>query len=329
MSDVGRLSRIFIVGGAGFIGSHFVDHLLGREETEAVTVYDNFSAGRRWHLAHHATDPRLTTVEGDVRDGDLLRDAMGGHGTVIHLASNPDIARAVTEPTIDFEQGTVLAQQVLEAARRVGIMRILYASGSGVYGELGEYAPAEDYGPLTPVSTYGASKLAGEALLAAYCAMFGMNGLAFRFANVVGPRQTHGVAYDFVGRLLRNPNVLDVLGNGYQSKSYVHVDDVVVGVLLAAERAVTSFDVYNIATLDYVSVREIAAMTLEELNLDGATTKLRFAREDRGWNGDVPLVRLNSSKIRGLGWSNRMNSSDALRDAIRAIVAERRSEVQE
>lgn len=319
-------SRVFIVGGAGFVGSHFVDYLLGQKVTDAVTVYDNFSSGRRWHVAHHQADRRLRVIEGDVQNDDLLTSTMSGHDTVIHLASNPDIARAVSEPKIDFDQGTLLTQQVLEAARQTGTTMVLYASGSGVYGELGEYAPEESHGPLVPVSTYGASKLAGEALLSAYCAMFGLVGIAFRFANVVGARQTHGVAYDFVGRLLRNPDVLNVLGNGHQSKSYIHVSDVVAGVMMAAEHPPATFDVYNIATRDYVSVRAIAQMTLEELGLDESSTKTRYTSDDRGWNGDVPVVRLDSSKMRGLGWSNRMTSADALRAAIREIVAERRRE---
>lgn len=321
------MGRVVIVGGAGFVGSHFVDHLLGSGTAAAVTVYDNFSSGRSWHLAHHEGDERLKVVVGEATDGDHLRKVMTGHETVIHLASNPDIARAVGEPTIDFEQGTVLTQRVLEGARLAGIGMVLYASGSGVYGELGEFAPQESHGPLTPVSTYGASKLAGEALLSAYCSMFGIVGIAFRFANVVGARQTHGVAYDFIGRLLQSPDELAVLGDGQQSKSYIYIDDVIAGVLAAADNPPERFDVYNIATLDYISVREIAEITLQELGLDSSTTRMTFTSRDRGWNGDVPVVRLDSEKIRSLGWANRLTSRDAVRLAVQSIVIERRREL--
>src|SRR6185503_8303878 len=163
--------RFFIVGGAGFIGGHFCDRLLAPGGAAAVTIYDNFSSGREWHIAHHAADPRLRVVRGDVEDTDALAAAMAGHDVVIHLASNPDIARAAREPTIDFTQGTALTQSVVEAMRTSGARRILYASGSGVYGDLGTHEAAEDHGPLVPVSTYGASKLAGEALISSYAAM--------------------------------------------------------------------------------------------------------------------------------------------------------------
>lgn len=168
--------RFLIVGGAGFIGSHFVDRLLADDGVEGVTVYDNFTSGRRWHLDTHKDDQRFAISEGDVHELDKLCAAMEGHDAVIHLASNPDIAKAITEPTIDFDEGTALTNNVVEAMRRTGTMRILYASGSGVYGDLGELEVQEDHGPMVPSSTYGASKLAGEALIAAYAALFDLSG---------------------------------------------------------------------------------------------------------------------------------------------------------
>ena len=205
VSDDNPLARVLVIGGAGFIGSHVVDRLLDRDDTEAVTVYDNFSSGRTWHIASHETDPRFELIHGDVVDLEALCKVTEGHDTVVHLASNPDIARARVEPTIDFDQGTRLTNHVVEAIRRSGVRRLLYASGSGVYGDLGDLEVEEDYGPLLPESTYSASKLAGEALIAAYCALFDMTGCAFRFGNVVGPRQTHGVGFDFVRRLIAGP----------------------------------------------------------------------------------------------------------------------------
>ena len=188
--------------------------------------------------------------------------------------------------------------------RLSGATRILYASGSGIYGDLGDVEVDEDHGPLSPISTYGASKLAGEALISAYCHMFDLSGYVFRFGNVVGPRQTHGVGYDFVRRLSNDPGHLLVLGDGRQSKSYIHVADVVEAVLLAADRTSVPVATYNVATGDYMTVGEIAHMALDVMGLDPQTTKLEFTGSDRGWKGDIPVVRLSTKRLRGLGWSN-------------------------
>lgn len=311
--------RYLIVGGAGFIGSHFTDRLLGEAGTEAVTLYDNFSSGREWHYATWAGDPRLTVIRADVHEHDRLVDSMRGHEVVIHLASNPDIARAVTEPAIDFDEGTALTHAVVEAMRRARVGTILYASGSGVYGDLGQHEAAEDHGPLIPISTYAASKLAGEAMIAAYSSMFGLVGRAFRFGNVVGPRQTHGVGLDFVRRLAADPSRLRILGDGSQSKSYVHVSDVVEAVLTALRRETAPYQVYNVATGDYVTVSEIAAMAVEVAGLPPGSVAYEFTGGDRGWKGDVPVVRLKSERIRALGWVNRLTAAEALRSSLQAL----------
>lgn len=316
------VTRVCIVGGAGFIGSHFVGRLLGDPSVEAVTVYDNFTSGRDWHLAGHIADPRLRVVRGDVGDLVALTEAMKGSETVIHLASNPDIARAATEPSIDFDEGTRLTHHVVEAMRMSGAHRILYASGSGVYGDLGEYEAPEDYGPLIPASTYGASKLAGEALIASYCFMFGLVGCAFRFGNVVGAHQTHGVGFDFLRRLLDDPTQLEILGDGSQSKSYIHVTDVMEAVLLAARKAPRPFAVFNVATGDYVTVREIADLCVDVLGREAGSTNYSFTGGDRGWKGDVPIVRLNTDRIRALGWSNAMTTREALRASLVSMLVD-------
>jgi UDP-glucose 4-epimerase len=310
----------FIIGGAGFIGSHFTDRLLADPLVVAVTLYDNFSSGREWHYQPHLSEPRFKVVRGDVKDIDLLTQAMSGHDTVIHLASNPDIARAATEPDIDFREGTYLTNNVVEAMRRTGTTTILYASGSGVYGDLGEKEADEDYGPLIPISTYGASKLAGEALISSYCHMFDFTGRVFRFGNVVGPRQTHGVGFDFLRQLLKNPRRLHILGDGTQSKSYIHVRDVVEAVLLAARPSTRRFAVYNVATGDYITVKEIAHLAAECAGLDPRQVEFEYTGGNRGWKGDVPIVRLNTDRIRGLGWSCRAGSRQALRDSMLAML---------
>jgi UDP-glucose 4-epimerase len=316
--------RYFIVGGAGFIGSHFTDRLLADASTEAVTLYDNFSSGREWHYAHHLKDARLRVVHGDVKDFGRLCDALGrngrGHDTVIHLASNPDIARAAVEPDIDFREGTFLTQQVVEGMRVTGTPRLLYASGSGVYGDLGETEATENYAPMQPVSTYGASKLAGEALIASYSAMFGLTARVFRFGNVVGPRQTHGVGFDFVRRLLDDPSRLRILGDGSQSKSYIHVFDVINAVLAAHRSLPKPFEAYNVATGDYITVTEIAKLAVEVAGLEPARVRFEYAGGDRGWKGDVPVVRLNTDRIQSLGWTCQRTSRQALCVSMRALL---------
>ena len=324
---VGAVSsrRYFIAGGAGFIGSHFTDRLLAERETKAVTLFDNFSSGREWHYAHHQGDDRLHVVRGDVKDLPALERAMAGHDAVIHLASNPDIARAATEPDIDFREGTYLTQQIVEAMRRTATPSLLYASGSGVYGDLGEYEAEEDHGPLLPVSTYGASKLAGEALISSYCHMFGITARAFRFGNVVGPRQTHGVGFDFIRRLRVQPDCLRILGDGTQSKSYIHVEDVIEAVLLAHRQSGPSFEVYNVATGDYITVTEIARLAIQVAGLSDDKVALEYTGGDRGWKGDVPIVRLNTDRIRSLGWTCRRTSRQALCVAMHSMLEDARS----
>jgi UDP-glucose 4-epimerase len=315
-----KSNRFFIVGGAGFIGSHFADALLADPQIEQVTVYDNLSSGREWHFEHHWTNPKFRFVRGDVKDLENLRRSMAGSDVVLHLASNPDIARAATDPDVDFREGTYLTAQVVEAMRLTSTQRILYASGSGVYGDVGELDVGEDYGPLLPISTYGASKLSGEVLICAYCHMFDLNACLFRFGNVVGPRQTHGVGFDFVRSLLRDPARLRILGDGCQSKSYIHVEDVVSAVLLANEATRDSFRCYNVATGDYITVREIAALACECVGRDPAQVAFEYTGGSRGWKGDVAVVRLNTDRIRGLGWTCSRSSREALRESMMALL---------
>jgi UDP-glucose 4-epimerase len=322
--DIGghALSRFFVSGGAGFIGGHLVARLLQRSDSDVV-VYDNFSSGRPWHLAEAETTKRMKLVKGDIKDLDRLKEAMAGAETVFHLASNPDIARAAREPDIDFWEGTYLTQNVLEAMRQNGVLRLLYSSGSGVYGDTGTDPVVETYSPMLPISTYGASKLACEALICAYCHIFDIHALAFRFANVVGPRQTHGVAYDFVLRLLRESTKLQILGDGSQSKSYIHVDDVLDALLFLFAQGWKGFDVFNVATEDYVTVREIADLVVSRLGL--GKVDYSFTGGDRGWKGDVPVVRFDTRKLRSKGWANRRTSREALRDSIDSMIADARA----
>ncbi|MCL5958010.1 MAG: NAD-dependent epimerase/dehydratase family protein [Chloroflexi bacterium] len=316
--------RAFVAGGAGFIGSHLVERLV-RNGAEMVVAYDNFSSGQMWHLGNLVQDQRLRIVEGDIKDLPLLTESVVGASVVYHFASNPDIAKAMSQPDIDFWEGTFLTQNVLEAMRLNGVKKIIYASGSGIYGETGLLQVPEDHAPLLPISTYGASKLAGEALICSYCHMFDMTARAYRFANVVGPHQTHGVAYDFINRLRQNPRRLPILGDGSQSKSYIYVDDILDAIFWTDPRSPRKFDYFNVATEDYITVKEIADLVVDEMGLCRGEVDYEFTGGDRGWKGDVPVVRFDLSKIHSLGWYAARTSSDALRQAIRALLVEARS----
>jgi len=289
---------MFIAGGAGFIGSHLSHRLLLEKDCEQLVIYDNFTSGRDWHIADIASDPRVTIIREDIKNLDRLANAMSGMDKVFHFASNPDIAKATTQPDVDFWEGTYLTNNILEAMRVNGVKHIVYASGSGIYGDTGYEPVSEDYAPLLPISTYGASKLAGEALINAYCHMFDMVGRAYRFANVVGPRQTHGVVYDFFRKLRVNPTQLSILGNGSQSKSYIYIDDIMEAILLTDKLSQKRFDYFNVATGDYISVKDIADLVVNEMGL-GHVDYL-FSGGDRGWKGDVPIVRFDLKKIYSL-----------------------------
>ena len=309
-----------VVGGAGFIGSTLVGRLLAEERVDRVVVLDNLSSGSREMLGGSLGDSRVDLIVGDCGDPEVSSRALEGVDVVVHLASNPDIARAVTEPEIDFSSGTLLTNSVVEAARTQGVNTIVYASGSGVYGDLGDLEIPEDHGPLRPVSTYGASKLAGEALVCAYAHMFGLRGRAFRFANVVGPRQTHGVGYDFLNKLAGDPTRLEILGDGRQSKCYIAIADVLDAILgLIDEPGDLPYEVFNVSTDDALSVDEIAAAACRASGLDPAAVVFDHTGGRGGWNGDVPVVRLDTSRIRSRGWAPKRSSAAAMEWALASM----------
>ena len=311
--------KSLIVGGAGFVGSHLTAKLLA-EANHEIVVYDNFSSGTDRHLAPVRNHERLQVIKADVKDLPTLVKAAEGKDAIYHFASNPDISKAMTQPDIDFWEGTYLTNNVAEAARQSGVRQIVYASGSGVYGDTGELVVPENHSPLRPISTYGASKLAGEALLCSYCEMFDLRCSAFRFANVVGGRQTHGVGYDFIRKLRQNPRELAILGDGTQSKPYIHIDDVLRALEVALNLELPCFSAFNVGTTDFISVREIADIVCAKMNLKDV--EYRFAGGKRGWKGDVPVVRLSSEAIRKWGWAPKKNSYEAVSASIDAMLSE-------
>lgn len=311
------MQRFFITGGAGFIGSHMADELIGRGR---VTVFDNFSSGKMDYIAHHSESANFRLVRGDLGDLENLKKSMEGHDVVFHFAANPDIARSMLETDLDLREGTILTYNVLEAMRMNGIREILYSSGSGVYGDVGTTSTPENFGPLLPISMYGASKLACEGMISAFSHLYDMQGWIFRFANVVGQRQTHGVGHDFINKLKKNPGELEILGDGTQSKSYLHVRDVVEAMLYVHEKSSSRINVYNVATDDYIDVTAIAKIVIQEMGLKGV--KLKYTGGKRGWKGDVPIVRFNLDKIHSLGWRPLHTSAEAVRKSIQEMLGQ-------
>lgn len=311
----------FITGGAGFIGSNLVQRLLDSSGCKKIVIYDNLISGNLKFIESFLLDDRVFFVRGDIHNYSLLFDSMHGCDTVFHLAANPDISKAESDPMLDFREGTVLTQNVLEAARNNNVKSIIFTSGSGVYGEVPGHIFSESYGPCFPISPYGAAKLGSEALISAYCNMFKIRGRALRFANVVGPNQTHGVGYDFLNRLIKDNSKLKILGDGTQCKSYIYISDVLDAIELIAltENSASNFDVYNVSTLDQVTVTEIAQLTCETVGLDSKLVEFIYSGGDRGWNGDVPKILFNTDKIRGLGWSNRLSSVEAIRTSLNGM----------
>jgi UDP-glucose 4-epimerase len=312
-------SEYSLIGGAGFIGSHITEALL--LEKKSVTVIDNFCSGTIGHLKNYLSNSSLRIMELNVENTNKLCDAVKGSRVIIHLASNPDIAKAINEPRIDFTQGTILTESVAEAARISNVQKILYASGSGVYGDAGQTLLNEN-SPLNPISTYGASKLASEALLSSYSYMFGIETVAFRFANVVGPKQTHGVAYDFIKRLLHDQTRLTVMGDGFQEKAYIHVSDIVSAVLSFSDQQLAYYDVYNVSNRDYLSVNSIAEIVFSVLGLKKHLVDIQYTGGAKGWKADVPVVRLDPTKIEQTGWVAKLTSAEAMLSAVRAMYEE-------
>ena len=307
---------MFVIGGAGFIGSNVVDTLMQRGCQ--VTVYDNLSSGRKQFINQYFGKDGFTFIEGDLSDIEKLKDAMKGFEHVFHFAANPDIARGMVETDLDLREGTILTYNVLEAMRVNNVRRVLYSSGSGVYGEVGAVATPEDYGPLLPISMYGASKLACEGMISAFCHMFDMQAWILRFANVIGARQTHGVCLDFIRKLKKNPQELEILGDGTQSKSYIHIKDCLEAIFLIRQKAREKVNVYNVATDDYIDVTSIANLVVEEMGLKNVQYK--YTGGDRGWKGDVPQVRFDLNKLHKLGWRAHYTSPEAVRLSVKEIL---------
>jgi len=310
------VTRYFVIGGAGFIGSHLVERLT---ERGMVTVFDNLSVGRREFIAAPLNAGRCELVVGDATDLPALEQSMRGHDVVFHLAANPEARWGLDNPRLDLEQGTIATWNVLEAMRCSGVRTLVFSSSGTVYGDTAERCAEGDLGAL-PISLYGASKLAGEALISAFVECFGLSAHIFRFGNVVGPRGTHGAALDFLRKLKQSQVELEVLGDGAQAKPYVWVEDCVDGMLFGLDHARERLNVFNIAPGDTTSVRRIAELCVQASPFPHAT--IRYTGGDRGWRGDVPQSRLDPARLAGLGWTVRHSSDQAVERAVQALSRE-------
>jgi len=286
-----------VTGGAGFIGSNLTDRLLAGGHS--VVAYDNLSTGRRRFLEEAVRDPRFTLVEGDTLDIDALTAAMQGCEFVFHLAANADVRFGTEHPGKDLQQNTIATFNVLEAMRANGVKRVAFSSTGSVYGEP-EVFPTPEIAPFPlQTSLYGASKLAGEGLIQAYCEGFGFQGYIFRFVSILGERYSHGHVFDFYQRLRANPSELRVLGNGRQRKSYLYVQDCIDAILIAIEKAQGKVNIFNLGTDEYCEVNDSIGWITGHLGLNPVR---HYTGGERGWIGDSPFILLDATKIRSLGW---------------------------
>lgn len=308
--------KILVTGGAGFVGSHLVDWLM--KKGHRVTVYDNLKTGHLSFLTSHLKDLRFQFIKNDVLNSQALKKALKGQDMVFHASANSDIIKAMKSPNLDFKQGILATFRLLEAMIESGVKKLVYFSGSGVYGDFGSQFMHEDLGPLNPKSMYGAAKLSSEGMISAFSHLYGFQAWIFRPANIIGGRPTHGVIYDFIQKLNKNPNEIKILGDGTQSKSYIHITDVVDGILFVLENTNRPLNQFNIATESYITVREIAEMVCAEMGLDRA--RLIFGKSERGWIGDVPKYRLDIKKIKSLGWKPKLNTRQAVMKTIHEIL---------
>jgi len=320
---MGVFAKVLVAGGAGFIGSHLVDRLM--QMGIFVRVVDNLSSGSLENIKGWLSDSLFEFVHGDLKDLAVAEEAVDGVEVVFHLAANPEVRVAEVDPSIHFRENLLTTFNVLEAMRKSEKAKcIVFFSSSTVYGEPNRLPTPEDYGPLLPISVYGASKLGCESLINAYCHTFGIRGIVFRLANIVGDRSTHGIVVDFIHKLLKNSEELEILGDGNQTKSYLHVEDFVEAVFIALRAFLDEekkIEVYNVGSLDTVDVKSIAGIVAEEMGLPNL--KFRFTGGvdgGRGWKGDVKTMLLSAEKLLSLGWRPEFNSEKAVRVSCRELL---------
>ena len=309
--------NILVAGGAGFIGSHLCDALLSKNNT--VIVADKLIMGSK-NIEHLSQNTNFKFYEMELADQDNVDKLFGDNkiDIVYHMAANSDIQKSANDTSIDFNDTLLTTRVLLESMRKNNVKNIFFASTSAVYGEMPDIMLNEETGGLKPVSYYGGAKLASEALISSYVSMCDMNAVIFRFPNVIGPRLTHGVVYDFVKKLRNNPKELEILGNGTQCKPYIYVTDLVNAIVKLTEQFEPGVDVFNISVMsEGTSVTHIAEIVVDVLGL--SDVEFKYTGGDRGWKGDVPRFKYDISKVLATGWKPEYTSDEAIRKAAQSL----------
>jgi UDP-glucose 4-epimerase len=308
-----------VTGGAGFIGSHLVDRLISEEWK--VRILDNFSSGRMENIEHHKGNRCVEILKGDLKGFEEIKKAVRDVDVVFHYAANPEVRVSTTNPEVHFNENVVATFNLLEAMRKNDVENVVFASSSSVYGEPNSI-PVSEEALVKPVSVYGASKAACESFMHAYSKLYGIRAIVLRYANVVGPRLRHGVIWDFVIKLRKNPSELEILGDGKQVRSYIYVDDTIEATMIAWKRSEGSFNIYNVASEDWMTVDEVADEVIKTMGIDKVRKVYRPVLHGVGWLGDVKRVMLKTEKLKALGFKPAMNSREAVRTTARKLVEE-------
>jgi UDP-glucose 4-epimerase len=308
--------KYFVTGGAGFIGSHLSEKLVA--DGNQVSVYDNLVSGSKENIEHLIGKKGFQFIQNDLLNTATLGSAMKGHDIVWHLGANTDIPTGNKVTDLDLKNCAMATRNVLEAMRANKINKILFSSSACVYGDAPLIALSETFGPLFPINLYGAGKLACEGLLSSYSHLFGIKVTMFRFANVVGDRMGHGVIFDFIQKLKKNPQELEILGDGDQEKPFFLVEDCISGMLCAFTNSHAQCEVFNLGTETFTTITRIGEIVTEEMGLKNV--KFTFTGGKRGWPGDAPVVHFNVDKMKKLGWQTSHSSDEAVRIAARRLL---------
>jgi len=307
------MSKILITGGAGFIGSHLLSAVIPSNKYDQVVVFDNLSTGKLENISNWLGRSDFDFVQADILDASTLDKTVKTCDTVFHLAAHSTVASGAINTKIDYEQNLMTTYNLLEAMRKShGCKKIIFTSTSTVYGEVDKMPLSENYSPLKPISLYGATKLACEALISGYCHMFDMSSVIVRLANIIG-LGTHGVIHDFITKLCSNHNYLEILGNGKQNKSYLYINDCIDALMRLLEVVEDkTFDIFNLGSNDTITVSDIAEIVIHELDFSDVQKRFIDEHDGRGWNGDIREYLLDCSKMKGIGWHPRYKSKDAV-----------------
>jgi len=313
------IGKALVTGGAGFIGSHLCESLVKNDWQ--IAILDNFSAGSRDNLRHllKQRPQEVKLLEGDCTSPAHVKRALTGVETVFHLAANPEVRLELNDPQTCFRQNVYATYVLLEQIKdNRKIRTLVFLSTSTVYGEAETMPTPESYGPLKPISPYGASKLAGEALISAYAYTYNKKAVILRLANIIGPRSQHGVIHDFVQKLRKNPKQLEILGDGTQNKSYLYIDDCINAIKTAHSTLKDQVEIYNVGSEDQIPVTKIANIVAEEMGLHNVKFRCTGGVDGgRGWKGDVKNMLLDTAKLKSEGWKPRHNSAEAIRQTVK------------